>query len=82
MEEFAQTEYGIPLDSGHLSEVFNLTRERVRIILSKWRLWCKSPHRPSTLTLEQELLACDFICEGSQTGNYVTQKELLNFMEE
>jgi hypothetical protein len=35
-----------------------------------------------TLILEQELLACDFICEGSQTGNYVTQRELLNFVEE
>jgi hypothetical protein len=35
-----------------------------------------------TLTLEQEPLACDFICEESQTGNFVTQSELLNCMEE
>jgi hypothetical protein len=35
-----------------------------------------------TLTLEQELLACDFIFEGSQTRNYVTQREPLNFAEE
>jgi hypothetical protein len=46
LEAFARTECGIPLDSGHLSEVFNLTREHVRKILSKWRLGCKSHHRP------------------------------------
>jgi hypothetical protein len=34
------------------------------------------------LTLEQELLVCDSICEGSQTGNDVTQRELLSFLEE
>jgi hypothetical protein len=82
LEESVRTDCGIPLDSGHLSDVFNLTRERVRKILLKWRLGCKFPHRPLTLTLEQELVACDFICEGSQTGSYVTQRELLNFVEE
>jgi hypothetical protein len=52
LEEFARTECGIPLDSGHLSDPFNLTRERVCKILSKWSLGCKSPHGPLTLTLE------------------------------
>jgi hypothetical protein len=82
LQGFARTECGIPLDSGHLSDVFNLTRERVRKILSKWRFGCESPHRLSTLTLERELLVCDFICKGSQTGNYAAQTELLNFVEE
>jgi hypothetical protein len=42
----------------------------------------KAPHRPLGLTDEQEQIACSFIREGSHTGNYVTQRELFNFVEE
>jgi transposase len=82
LNECARTECGVPVDSGHLSDVFGRTRERVRKVLSKRRLGRKAPHRSLSLTDEQEQIACDFMQEESHTGNYVTQRELLNFLEE
>jgi hypothetical protein len=81
-DEFARTKCGIPRDSGHLSDVFGITRGHVGKVLSKWRLGQQALHRPLSLTDEQEQIACDFIRGESHTGNYVTQRVLLNFVEE
>jgi hypothetical protein len=82
LDEFARTDCRVILDSGHLSDVFGLTRERVRKVLSKRHRGLKVPHRPLSLTIEEEQATCAFIREGSATGNHVTQRDVLNSVEE
>jgi hypothetical protein len=82
LDEFARVECGKPLNSGHLADVFDLTRDRVRRVLAKWKNTRGAAHRPMSLTIEQEQIVCAFIRDGSDTGNYVTQRQLLNYIEE
>jgi hypothetical protein len=52
--EFASIECAHPLDIGHLADVFNLIRDRIRKVLTKSKKTGKAPHRPLPLTLKQE----------------------------
>jgi hypothetical protein len=79
LEEFSRTEYVRPLDSGHLGDVFGLTRDRIRKVLIKAQKSSKEPHYPLSLTHEQEIIFCALIRDGCRKGNYVTPREFFNF---
>jgi hypothetical protein len=81
MEEFTQKGCGVILDTTHLADVFELTRSRVRTIREKAQKKQQPPHRLLALSDEQEFQLCEMIREKAITENYVTKRELLNYVE-
>jgi hypothetical protein len=64
-----------------LAEIFELTPSRVRTICAKAKKPERPPYRPCAIAEHQEDAVCEMIREGARTGNYVTQREVLNFVE-
>jgi hypothetical protein len=64
-----------------VAEIFNLTPSGVRTIRPKAKKTGKVPYRPLKLGEDQEAAVCEMIREAAHTGNYVTQREVLNFAE-
>jgi hypothetical protein len=81
LSEFAEREYGIQLPNLSLADVFGLTASHIHIIRAKARKKQKSPHRPLSLTDDQEKAIRGMVGERAIAGIYVTQKEVLNFVE-
>jgi hypothetical protein len=81
LPEFGATGDGIQFPGQTLAEVFVLTPSRVRTICAKAKRTQKPPYRPVTLSPHQEKAVCQMIRNGARTGNYVTQREVLNFVE-
>jgi hypothetical protein len=81
LADLVETECGIPFDTQDFAELFQVTRSRGRRVLYKARVTPELPHRPPTLTLEQEEAACQLIWNATSTGNFVAYRELLNFIE-
>jgi hypothetical protein len=81
VEEFAQKDCSITLDTTCLADVFELTRSRVRTVREKAQRKQRPPRHPLALSHEQELQLCEMIREKKITGNYATKRELLNSVE-
>jgi transposase len=81
VKEFAQKDCGVTLDTTCLAGYFGLTRFRIRTIRVKTQKKQRPPHRPLALSNKQELQLCEMIREKMITGNYVTKRELLNYVE-
>jgi hypothetical protein len=70
--DFAEIERGITLDTQELADIFQVTRSPAHKVLYKERFALKLPHRPTTLKLEQEDVACQWIRNAASTGNFGT----------
>jgi hypothetical protein len=81
LAEFAEFDCGIRLPSTTIADVFGLTASRVRTICIKAKKPEKPPYRPLTLSVDKEGAVCRMILEGARTGNYVTQRQVLRFVE-
>jgi hypothetical protein len=79
--EFAATDHGIQLPSPTLAEVFGLMSSRVRTICAQAKKTQKPRYRRLTLSQHQQEAVCQMIQNGARTGNYVAQREILDFVE-
>jgi hypothetical protein len=79
--EFAAPGCGIQLQTPSLAELVGLIPFRVRTICAKAKRTQKPPYRPLTLSPHQEEALFRMIRNGVRIGNYVTQREVLNFVE-
>jgi hypothetical protein len=70
------------LNIGHLADFFGLSRDRMRKVREKWKLVSRPLDPPLSLAQYQEQIRCTFMREASVTGNSVTPRELLDFIDE
>jgi transposase len=80
--DFAASKCGLGLSNQALAKVFGITPHRVLKIRSKARKSQKPPDRPLKLNEEQEASVLQCVHNGFLSGNYVTQREIVNFVEE
>jgi hypothetical protein len=81
VEEFTQKGCCITLDTTCIADEFELNRSRVRAIREKAPKNQRPPHCLLALSHERELQLCEMIQEKAITGNYVTKRELLNYVK-
>jgi hypothetical protein len=84
LAEFAERECSIQLLNLSLAEAFGLTASHIHTIRAKARKKQKkqkSPHRPLSVTDDQEKAIREMVRERAIAGIYVTQREILNFVE-
>jgi hypothetical protein len=74
LAEFAEREYGIQFLNLSLAEAFGLTASHIRTIPAKARKKQKSPHRPLSLTDDQEKRSVKWSWNGSLLG-FMSYKE-------
>jgi hypothetical protein len=67
------------VDFSGLGQLFMIEASHVRKIRNKAKTKPKAAHRPLALSEEQELLIIQFIRHVLASGNYVTQRDVLNF---
>jgi hypothetical protein len=79
--EFVKTEYSRSLTSEVLGQVFGIEPSQVRKIRSKAEKKPTSPYRPAALNEDQTAAVVAFIENGHRTRNYVTQRDVLSFIE-
>jgi hypothetical protein len=82
LNKFARTDCAVALDTGHLADVFALTRDGLPKVLEKSKIPPRPRYRLLSVTQDQDQILCTFIREGSDTGNSVTPREVLNFIDE
>jgi hypothetical protein len=80
--EFGETDTTVPLSTDDIAKIFDIHPENVRQIRHRARMKQRNAHRPLTLDLEQESDVIGFIHEQFASQHYVTQRELLNYVEE
>jgi hypothetical protein len=81
LPEFAERECGIQLPNISLAEAFGLTASHIRRIRANTRKKQKPPPRPLSLADGQEKAICEMVREPVIAGIYVTQREVLSFVE-
>jgi transposase len=81
MEDFIKNECGITLTSTALGAVFMTEGSHLRKIRSKAQNKPQAAHRPPVLTKDEESAVIRLIRDGYNSGNYVTQRNILNFVE-
>jgi hypothetical protein len=83
--EFVTTEYSRSLTSEVLGQVFGIgigiERSHIRKIRSKAEKKSKLPYRHAALNEDQIAAVIAFIGNGHRTRNYVTQRDVLSFIE-
>jgi integrase len=79
--EFVKMEYSRPLTSEVLGHEFGIEPSHVRKIRSKAEKKPKPPYRPAALNEDQTAAVVAFIENGHRTRNYVTQRDVLGFIE-
>jgi hypothetical protein len=79
--EFVKTEYSRSLTSERLGHAFGIEPSHVRKIRSKAEKKPKPPYRPAALNEDQTAAVVTFIENGHRTQNYVTQRDILSFVE-
>jgi hypothetical protein len=80
--DFAQAECAVTLSAAIVAQVFGIEPSQVWKVRSKAKNRTKPPHRPPTLEPEQEEEIFALIETGYHSGNFVTQRDVLNFSEE
>lgn len=78
---FASSNCGIGLSNQTLARVFEISSHQVSVVRSRGAKPDKPAHRPLSLNPQQEELILQFIEQGFSSGQYVTQRELLSFVE-
>jgi hypothetical protein len=81
LAELAERQCGIQLLNPSLAEAFGQTASHIRTIRAKLRKKQKPPRRPLSLTNDQEKAIREMVRERAIAGIYVTQREVLNFVE-
>jgi hypothetical protein len=76
--DFTQIECGGTLSAAQIGKVLRIQAEQVRC---KAGFRGKCPHRPVALDANQEMVVVDFIRAGYVPGNYVTRRDVPNFIE-
>jgi hypothetical protein len=79
--EFVKTEYSRSLTSEVLAQVFGIEPSHVRKIRSRAEKKTKPPYRPAALNEDQTATVITFTENGNRTRNYVTQRDVLSFIE-
>jgi hypothetical protein len=79
--EFVKTECNRSLASKVLGQVFGIEPPHVRKIRSKAEEKPKPLYRPAALNEDQTAAVVAFIENGQRTRNYVTQRDVLGFIE-
>jgi hypothetical protein len=74
VEEFAQKDCGVTLDTTCLAEVFELTPSSVLTIHKKTQKKQRPPHRPLALSNEQKLQFCEMIREKAGVAQRCRRK--------
>jgi hypothetical protein len=80
--DFAQEECGITLSAAIVARVFAIEASQVWKVRSKAKKQQKLPHRPPALLPDQEDALVALIETGYERGNFVTQRDVLNFVED
>jgi hypothetical protein len=80
--EFSQSDGTIRFGTSDIAKIFSIQRHHVSSIRHKAHLKKRPPHRPPTLDSHQEENVVHFIQDGFDSGNYVTQSEILNYVEQ
>jgi hypothetical protein len=80
--EFPETNTASPLSSEDFANIFNIRADHVSQIRHRAYVKNKSPHTPLKLDPEQETDVVRFIRERFGSQNYVTQRDILNYVEE
>jgi hypothetical protein len=81
VEEFAQKDCGVTFDTICLTDLFELTRSRIRTICTRAQKKQQPSHRPLALSNEQELQPCEMVREKVITRTYVKKRAFLNYVE-
>jgi hypothetical protein len=79
--EFVETEYSRSLTSEAFGQAFGTEPSHARKIRSKVEKKPKPPYRSATLNEDQTAAVVAFIENGHRTRNYVTQRDILSFIE-
>jgi hypothetical protein len=79
--EFVKTEYSRSLTSEVLGQAFGIELSHVRKTHSKAEKKPDPPYRPAALNEDQTTAVVAFIANGHRTRNYVTQRDVLSFIE-
>jgi hypothetical protein len=80
MDDFIKNECGITLPAAALSAAFMIEGSHLRKIPSKAQNKPKAAYRPLALTENEESAVIRLIRDGNSSGNYVTQRDVLNFV--
>jgi hypothetical protein len=81
MDDFIKNECGITLTAAALGATFMIEGSHLRKIRSKAKNMPKAAHRPLALTEDEESSVIHLIRDGYSSGIYVTQRDVLNFVE-
>jgi hypothetical protein len=81
MDDFIKNSCGITLTAAALGTAFMTEGSLLRKIRSKDQNKPKAAHPPLALTEDEESPAIRLIRDGQSSGNYVTQRDVLNFVE-
>jgi hypothetical protein len=79
---FSQSDETIRFGISDIAKIFNIQYHHVSLIRRKAHLKKKHSDRPLTLDSHQEENVVHFIQDSFDSGNYVTQSEVLNYMEQ
>jgi hypothetical protein len=79
--EFGKTEYSRSQTSEVLGQASGIETSHVKKMRSKAEKNPKSPYRPAALNEDQTAAVVAFIANGHRTRNYVTQRDVLSFIE-
>jgi hypothetical protein len=80
--EFSRSDGTIRFGTSDIAKIFNIQNHHVSSIRHKAYLKKKPPYRPTTLDSHQEENVVHFIQDGFDSWNYVTQREVLNYVEQ
>jgi hypothetical protein len=81
MDDFIKNECGITLTAAALGAAFMIKGSHLRKIRSKAQNKSKAAHRPLALTEDDKSAVIRMIRNGHSSGNYITQRDVLNFVE-
>jgi hypothetical protein len=81
MDDFIKHKCGIILTAAALGVAFMIEGSHLRKIRSKAQNKPKAAHRPLALTEDEESAVIRLTRDGHSPGNYVTQRDVLNFVE-
>jgi hypothetical protein len=81
MDNFIKNECRITLTAATLGAAFMIEGSHLRKIRSKTQNKLKAAHPPLAFTEDEEPAVICLIRDGHSSGNYVTQRDVLNFVE-
>jgi hypothetical protein len=80
--EFSQSIGTIQFDTSDIAKIFNIQDHHVSSIRHKAHLKKKTPYRPPILESHQEENIVHFVQDNFDSGNYVIQREVLNYVKQ